>query len=66
MKRPVLAGGEQVSGGRELLARAREVLCFRQDGDTWSYRSSRPECAPTCLQHWCSPMRTGSAGRDTP
>ena len=36
MKRPFLAGGEHVSGGRELLARAREVLCFRQDGDTYS------------------------------
>ena len=31
----VLAGGEHVSGGRELLARAREMLCFRQDEVTY-------------------------------
>ena len=58
--------GDGSGGGRELLAQAREVLCVRQDGDTWSYRSSHPECVPTCLQHWCSQMRTGSAGRDIP
>ena len=32
----VLAGDEHVSGDRDFPARAREVLCFRQDGDTYS------------------------------
>lgn len=41
----VLAGGEHVSGGRELLARAREVFCFRQDGET--LRVSGPSHDPT-------------------
>ena len=41
----VLAGGAHVSGVRELLARAREVLCFRQDGET--LRVSRPSNDPT-------------------
>ena len=38
----VLAGDGQVSEGRELPARAREVLCVRQDGDTYSLRVIPP------------------------
>lgn len=45
MKRTVLAGGEYVSGGSELLARARETLCVRQDGET--LRVSGPSNHPT-------------------
>jgi len=49
----VLAGGEHVSGGRELLARAREVLCFLQDGET--LRVSRPSNDPTVTLNYPAP-----------
>ena len=40
-----------------LPARAR-YFGVRKDGETWSYRSFRPEFVPTCQPHWSTPRRT--------
>ena len=54
MKLPSWQAVQHVSdGGRELLARAREVLCFRQDGET--LRVSRPSNDPTVTLNYPAP-----------
>src|ERR1039458_880227 len=56
--------GRIVDHGCAALVWPARARCFgaRKDGETWSYRSSRPEFVPTCQRRWSTPRRTENGG----